>query len=137
MATTQIGAVVALFDSLATGAAGGLWVGEVPEQQTTLPFVALQHEGAEPEWYTERDYLEKDKFRFVVLHKPLSAAEDMATQIKTGFDWTTSLLVANATIIKCERTGYRVAGAEPYRDPGGEVVYRVEVDYELWTRKAY
>lgn len=147
-AKTTIEAMIARFDSVfATSSigeaimeAGGLRFGEIPADKA-LPFVGLGHGGTmAPEYHTESDYTEADKFSFEVHDTSLVNAEGIGTEIKKAFDLPGSaqaqaaLPMDDARVISCRRTGY-FATVDPNDDPQGRTVYIVTVEYEVTVRK--
>lgn len=144
MAATTLQAVIARFDGTTPGAltqlAGKLWFGEIPADKS-LPFVGVAHGGtAPPEYNSEDDYLELDRFHFEVQDTSLVNVERIATEIKIAFDKPgsdeahTAFPIDNAKCISCTRTSYMVR-VDPETDPQGNSVYVAELDYELTVRK--
>lgn len=138
MALTTLGALVALIDSktatLGITDSGGLWVAQIPENETTLPFVAVLHQGEKPEWTFERAYTETTTVEIHALAVGLLAAETLALALKGILDWTTALNVTNAAVIRCHRTDYRVDLA-PFRDASGRLVFDATTTYEIEIRR--
>ena len=84
MATTLLGALVALFDGdpslvAATTDTGGLWVGGIPEDKSALPIVALLPHNEVPGWVAPvKSVQEEGNFSLVVYQNGLAAAEYLA-----------------------------------------------------------
>jgi hypothetical protein len=143
MAATQIEAMIARFDSQPCGAlvstSGKLWFGEIPPDKV-LPFVGLAHGGSTPEYNTEGDYEELDRFSFELHDTDLVRLEQYATAIKVAFDLPgtneakAALPIANAVFLSCTRTSY-VVTVDPNEDYRGMTVYVALLEYQTRVRK--
>jgi hypothetical protein len=137
-APTLLGAIVNQFNAsgaLMAAVPSGIWVSQVPET-LPLPFVVLIHGGEVPDWTFERDYLEDGQVQFLCYALGCAAAENIATLLKTAFDWQ-SLMITNATSIQVERTNYLVSATDLFRAPSGEIVYEAMVEFHTRVKKTY
>src|SRR5215467_8569416 len=92
MATTTLGAIVALFDADAAlteafAGSGGLWVGGVPEDRLALPQCVIEGFREVPSWDFESAVIEDEgDFAFAVYAAELGPAEALAGLVKAVFD---------------------------------------------------
>lgn len=151
--TTTLGAIVALFAGDATlttdfTAAGGLWVGGVPEVFTVLPFVCLANFHERPDWNFEGQIVEETStFDFLLYAVGLAAAEKLAGDIKAVFDPSSSPkagktagafvqlpLATTSTNSWLERQDYTIRAVE-YRAADSSWVYEITLPYKAFVAR--
>ncbi len=140
-ASTFLGALTAYFKGSAVypyfSASGGLWVEEVPEEQS-LPLLILHHNGETPEQTTELDYEETADIQFELFAVGLARAEALALVLKKAFDPldvdSSGLKLANGKIYNLSRTGYKVSTVEG-RDRNQQKVYQITIPYTARVKK--
>ncbi len=141
MAIGVIGAFQNQFDTnragLSSAVNGQFYFGELPAQ-AVIPFLVLNHTGETPEWTFEGSYKETTNLTITAfVPKNMENLETMVQRIKDCFDWQESsdgMQIDKAKVIKVERTNY-VASVDELREPGGELVYKGEVSFEVLIRR--
>jgi len=141
VANTILGAIYQRFQSTvaASAASGGLWFNEVPEEKSAFPFVSLFDDGSTPDYTTENEYTEKEKFHFEVYAAGLSAVGNVVKQINRAFNLPgtaqakTAFVVDGGEAIGCQlqRTVFASVGE---RGNTGEMVFQGTISFELWVR---
>ncbi len=129
----------------ALAASGGVWVGGVPEDLTTLPFVAIIHRGEVPTFDPAAGLVETvGHFDLVVTgRQPLSDVEALAAQVLALFDPTPAttpggfveLTIQGAAVAWVFRTDYRVERLKE-RAADSAYVYQVMLPYESHVEPA-
>lgn len=145
-AATLLQAVVAWFHADATlatlmtvGALGSPWFAEMPEEKA-LPFVALEHGGARPDWTFENGYEEVYSITFTAFALGMASVEAIGMAIQAAFnpliDRPHLMDVTNSRVISFLRTDYVVKG-EPARNENGDQVFRATLPYEVRLKRTY
>lgn len=137
VATTLLGALSQLLDASPVGtalrAAGGVWVGGVPEDKPTLPFLAVLNHSEKPFLEGAPAVIEEDGyFELAVYQIGLQQAEALAGLVKALLDPTPStapggrveLAIDGAALAKVWRLDYCVRLA-PWKAQDGRYVYEV------------
>src|SRR5262245_47929114 len=157
MATTTLGAIVALFDadvalSDAFAGSGGLWVGGVPEDRLALPQCVIEGFREVPSWDFESAVLQDEgDFTFAVYAAELGPAESLAALLRAVFDpkrpapdgsgggWAelTALTAgspAAATAAYVVRQDYQVS-LLAYRTANGDWAFAVRMPYKSYVAR--
>ncbi len=141
MAIGVLGAFQGQFETNKAGLSdavdGQFFFAELPAQAIP-PFLVLEHTGEAPEWTFEGAYKEMTTLSIsAYVPKNMELLEMLVQKIKDCFDWqqdNPGFAIDGAKVIKVERTNY-VASVDELREPGGELVYKGVVTFEVIIRR--
>ncbi len=142
MAIGVMGAFLSQFNSgrggLSDTVNGQLYFVQAPAK-ATIPFVVMNHDGETPEWTFESAYKEQTSISLTVyVPSDMEQLEAIVLQMKECFDWiqndTQAFIIDGARVVKVERTNYK-AEVDDLTEPGGELVYKGTLTYEVIIRR--